>query len=312
MVDKAIGKSIIPSMKTKFYPFGLELTYIPGSATGNEDVLYLMDALIENVKKSVRRHEKLGDKFYVDADPHVCEVTTPPYKTTKKMVEDFNRITEIAASHGGVTSAAWTTGGGCHIHVNAFKNKQLNKLVLLDWAYRTAVGYAFNHPCANTHSTSRIIVEDGRMDCVIIPGRTAYFYHIGDHIQSPKVNLALRSLRSRSSGRCIQTIEFRFFRMPDTAEQLVEHAEFVQAYMNKVASLGVTGMTEMLSAKPLPTNPKDCSLKEALATFKETIEWLGLSWEKYRKYEKNIRTRYAYQNCPENGINSYRAHNFLN
>lgn len=298
-------KSMNSTKPTSIIPFGLELTFIAKEATSFwESHNYALMCRIRDtlVERNIRG-------FYCDTDPHVAELNTPVYKSIEEMAESIAPVLKVAEECDGVTEASWTTGGGCHVHVNSFENTHLNWLLLLDWSYRQTTAYAFNHPCATCESTRKVRVFDDRYACdwenveEPVPGR-----YLRTYSYSPESE-KFQSVAIRGKGK--GTIEFRFFRMPNSIEQHKEHVAFVQAYMNKVKSLGIKGMASRLKKLPMPADPRKVTLKEALAQFKETIEWVGLPWATYRKYAKNIRDRYAYQNCPVNGF-AVTQRNFLN
>lgn len=295
-------------MNKKIFPFGLELTFINKDG-GRDDSrnVELNCAIRSRLQRDNVPHIKC------DIDPLVCEVNTIAFDNVDTFKENVQKIHDIAKEAGGLPEADWTTGGGCHIHVKAFNGVKLNLLVYTDWAYRQATAYAFNHPCANTEYTqaNRINPDYNDRRYTATPGKVIYYhpaYGTGKGCAvayRPAVECSFYPNNNKPA-----TIEFRFFRMPTSMQQHIDHVDFAQAYMRKVESLGVAGMIELIMARPLPTNPKDVSLEDALAQFRETIEWVGLPWKRYAKYAKNIKTRYAYQNCPEWGIDSYR--NWLN
>lgn len=297
-------KSMNSTKPTRAIPFGLELTFI--AKEGVSEYRAHNFELYQRIASKLNEREIRG--FYCDTDPHVAELTTPVFKSVKEMVERIEPVLKVAEECNGLTEASWTTGGGCHVHVNKFKADRLNWLLLLDWAYRQTTAYAFNHPCATCGSTQKIKVGTNRdyfgYDEVKepMPGR-----YIRRHWNSTSDKYRSLAIREKGMG----TVEFRFFRMPNSIEQHKEHVEFVQAYMRKVKSLGIKGMVAHLKDRPLPADPQNVSLKEALAQFKETIEWVGLPWRTYRKYAENIRTRYAYHNHPEHGY-AATERNFLN
>lgn len=299
-------KSMNSTKPKPIIPFGLELTFI--AKEGYSEYEPRNYELMQRIASTLNEREIRG--YYCDTDPHVAEINTPVFTSIEKMVEGVERITKVAEECNGLPEAKWTTGGGCHIHVDSFKNNKLNWLLMLDWAYRQSTSYAFNHPCATCQSTGKVKVHsdihqlDGENYTEILPGRYMRSHWYG------RTSSKYQSLALREKGK--GTIEFRFFRMPTSMEQHKEHVEFVQAYMRKVRSLGINGMTRRLKDKPLPTDPQEVTLKQALAEFKETIEWVGLPWKTYSKYAKNIRDRYAYHNCPVQGYKKGAGRNFLN
>lgn len=293
-------------MKSKLRPFALELTF-----HAKEDTRPYDDGFYYLTNRIQRKLNENGIAHYkCDTDPHVAEVATRVFKTMDDFNTDVPAILKAAKDCGGVPSVSWSTGGGCHIHVNAFSTTKLNQATLVDWAYRQSTAYAFNHPCASGSSTKQVLVYNTPRDegwygerVKVLPGKFI------DATNPSSTKWASLAIRRMSSGK--NTIEFRFFRMPTTMQQHLDHIDFAQAYMAKILSVGYDGIAEMYAGKPIPCKAKFVSLKDAIKGFKDTIEWVGLPWERYKKYVKNIETRYAYQDCPVNGV-AATERNFLN
>lgn len=237
-------------------------------------------------------------------DPAVVEVSTNPlnYKDIMKNIAAI--MDTVSTLINWEAHTPYLTGGGAQVSLDAYtatyegsdeycratvvKNDNYNKNAMMVNIFNhvPSVVWAFAHPASgnvrgnNTsfqfrgRDYSRKFILDEDKDQYVCPHGVSERSFYGN---DPR------------EGR----IEFRFFPMTKNIDQHKEHIDFALA-VKKHISENLATMMEKFPIEMVKRKPKTIDLATALKEYKDFILMLGLDWSVYRKYTKNIKTRYAY------------------
>ena len=258
---KPAHMALMRSVRFAGVKVGIEFTTIPPSLMdGRRDHDWQAEQVLNRVREDICGNplvEKVHD------DPGVVEVSSTILRDWGSTTAFYKLVRDATDKHKCKPDSPYQIGGGGHIHISAKDWPTTGRCALEadptavkihNWCYdRPWICWAFNDPSDND---------------------TAVLRHTGWDNSS--------AINDRWNN-----IEFRFFDAAESIEEQVEHVGFAL----KLLRLGCSLPGDDCVGRNTQRLPK-LTLQQALAGWKNTVEQLGLPWNLYKKYSRNIRERY--------------------
>ena len=213
--------------------------------------------------------ESLGEDLFINLlknplvngvhpDPGVVEIPSSVLKGWNEVVEFYSLVMRRARRHSCRQESPHTTGGGGHIHISTRRWPEESEVV--DDKTNALQAYVTDRPWISW------AFNDPSDNITAVVGNSGNWYDRQPAIRDSYDN-----------------VEFRFF---DSAENINEQIEHV-AFALKLLSVRAP-VRDARSRAPR------MSLTQALKGWETTIQEFGLPWNLYRRYSKNIRTRFEF------------------
>lgn len=290
---------------------GIELTY---SIDEKEDfepycVYDAYATLIRHRARKAPKVTKLVNHFGID--PGCVEISTKILARLSDVKFAFSSITELAKAQDLVTKTEYVAGCGGHIHVGApmvqgesvepstmrhSKPSMKTKIAIYrDFAMHPAVSWAFADPYDNTNAA--LAIARG-----VFPRIRPTKFIDRDNYGWRSTTTGVLFCNDLSNDNMIEffrsgvaprdeTIEFRIFDMAETVEQQVLHLKYALAWMNRIEERIKAGDKFDIWRK-YHELPETMTVAEAIANFKAHVLDLGLSWNEYKRFTRNIKDRH--------------------
>ena len=258
---KPAHMALMRSVRFAGIKVGIEFTTIPPSLRdGRRDHDWQAEQVVNRVREVIG-HTQLVEK--VHDDPGVVEISSTILRNWGSVASFYKLARDATDKHKCKPESPYQIGGGGHIHISAkgwpttgscATEAEPTAVKIHNWCYdRPWICWAFNDPSDNDTAVLRHTHWDN----------------------------------SSAINDRWDNIELRFFDAAESVEEQVEHVVFALKLLRLGCSLP-EGDTLVKKHGRLPK----LTLQQALAGWKNTVEQLGLPWNLYKKYSRNIRERY--------------------
>lgn len=310
-----------PFLFDKWYPIGIEYTWMPEGYAGNTQefkkaLRSLNDKTFGLSGSEILRlamQYKVGEIWgiplskQVHWDDGTLEVPTGPFMTERHFTRADAMLRLVARELQLLPYAhvdRFASGGG-HIHVDYEDDEHLRRL-MIDFYNRPYMNWFFNDPGAIGHEDNVWVdqdedgkyVADALQEIAVFPmrkqsykderwgGPMAFRMWGGDWIR--RVWPRLKSVGLRQVTEENPRVEFRIFAAARNEREQLLHVKFVQRYMNWVRDNPPTEV-KVWTKKSL----QKFTLKRAREEMSKFIKELGLDWDEYRVFLVNMENRFS-------------------
>lgn len=285
---------------------GVELTFQPPFKKLSE--LNEWDDYSPERNRTIGRLEQaLPDSLYwaCTDDPDCIEIPTRPLKSWEDAKSVITQIIAAAKAEKLVAKCKVSTGGGGHVHVGLPKGMKGEKIVaaaIRDMQNRPYVTWMFADPDTTTQAANQWEHVVAAKSALENPHWCDGFYnqHWGmswkdlcERLKTCHGTFSNRNKRCPVSSRPIPTMEFRFFDCFMEWERYEESLAFAQAYTAWIKNRIKAEDDFPVLVKNHRNLMQYNDYYRCIEEFKQLIEQLGLPWERYKRYVKNLNERFS-------------------
>lgn len=297
-----------------FSTYGVEFSFLPSDIfykSGFElDLLEIYTSVLEDKLKEWNKKNKLKLLNYLDChdDDKTLEVSSPYFKNWDDMKLFYEKLLNITQEMGLKLTSEYTGSGGGHIHVgirNKFKNNH-RKLSLFminlvrDLSQRPYLNALFNEYIDTFNANNFYKYKYSYNILKIKTAEKAINFHSGFYFGwNTKFNNILDKFSENTYVRGNSnygTIEFRFFDMPRTTEELYKHIIFLNKYLNYILQkTNKIELVEVLLSSKKEFKEYCNSFKDINKTrkyFRRFLKEIGLEYDSYKYlFDRNFKDR---------------------
>lgn len=287
---------------------------------------YDMDSYVEKMLPKIQVAKWINSDTAQD-DDDCLEIPTPIVKNRKEVKKYYEEFSDAVRKLKLTTDMHKADGlGGCHIHISLSSIPEGLKKAFIRNIYRFVTNYpelnwGFNDPNDNYNANCMLALpfnfeirhlpsKDKQMIQKLHKKTNLKFekrkseirsnYHLVSHFNQTVTNKQC-AINYREAKN---TMEFRFFDMPNSLERHLLHVEVAQKifeYCKRMTEGKYLIFNKRSSV--LPVDFRDYPCKEAIEGFKEAMKIIGINISRCEQMILNIETRYEWQNQPGNSEN---------